>query len=370
MLIYGIVLFLVIVYGIYPYKKHNSRQSKKIFLILSFATMAFVLGLRGNSVGEDTGHYLLVFKYSANVKWTDMLHSGGMRTGYFTDEYGYTDTIENGFLVLAKIVHCFTDNGHVFLFIIAAITCALFAKFIYDNCQKVFFPTFIFLCESMFMFAFNGVRQILAVAIVMQAYTLLKKNKWKKALATIAIAALFHNVALVGIVLFPIAFIKPKKEFKAFKYAIIATVASPFVIVLCQSIIIKFFPRYRLYFTTNYWGNSLGGTAILWLFEFLLILIAYRRKFIYKKKLKGENSFKTACLVLIYLACELMGLRITMFSRVGWFFRSYLMLFLPECEYYFSKKVWKIVKAILIILMLLLYYSYASSSSRNYSFCF
>ena len=63
MIIYVIILFLIIMYSMYPYLKHNSKQSRRIFLYLAFITMTIVLGLRGESVGEDTKHYLNVFKY-------------------------------------------------------------------------------------------------------------------------------------------------------------------------------------------------------------------------------------------------------------------------------------------------------------------
>lgn len=363
MLIYIILILAIGLCGLYPYSQRNSKQSRKIFLFLSFSMMTIILGFRGANVGEDTNHYLNIFKHAQYVKWSDMLHSTGMRTAYFTDQYGYTDTIENGFLVIAKIVHWFTDNGNVFLFVVAGITCFLFAKFIYDNCEKVVFPTIIFLCESTFMIAFNGVRQILAAAITVQAYTLLKEKKWKSAVIVILLASLIHNVSLICIALLPMALIKPKKEYQSFKYAILVAIASPFIVVFAQSIILRLFPRYTAYFSVNFWGNSLGGTTILWIAEFVLILIMYKKKF------KVKDSFKTSCLILIYLACELMGLKITMFSRVGWFFRPYLMIFLPQCKYYFGKKTWRLVQGILIVMLIFLYFSYASTPARTYTFC-
>ncbi len=362
MLIYIIIFILISLYSIYPYSRKNSQQSKRIFLYLSFLTMALVLGLRGGSVGEDTRHYLNIFKHSSNVSWTDIFYSKGLRAEYYTNEFGYTDTIESGFLVVAKIIHIFTDNGQIFIFFISMLTCILFAKFIYDNCESVIFPTFIFLCESMFMLAFNGIRQILAAAITIQAYTLLKNKKWKTAVAIILIAALIHNVSLVSFVLFPIALIRPKKEFKAFKYAIVAATLSPFIVMLFQAVIVRIFPRYTGYFSTNYWTNSLGGIAIMWLLEFVLILVSYTKKF------RIEDSFKVSCLVLIYLAYEFMGMEITMFSRVAWFFRPYLILFLPQCKYYFTRKTWNWIQGCIVILMMLLYLSYAGTSAREYLF--
>ena len=362
-MIYITVFFAITLYSLYPFLKKNGQQSKKIFLFLSFATMSVVLGLRGDDVGEDTRHYLHVFNCASNVKWSQMIHSVGMRTAYYTDPFGYTDTIENGFLALAKFVHLFTDDGHVFLFVVAVITCSLFARFIYDNCEKVILPTYIFLCESMFMLAFNGARQILACAIAVQAYTLIKKKRWKSAAVVLLLAALIHNTALVGVVVFLIMRIKPQKEYKTFKYAIVATIASPFIVLLGQTILVKIFPRYAGYFLTNFWTNSLGGIVFLWIIEFALILIAYRRQF------RTENSFASSCLVLLYLAFELMGLQITMFSRIGWFFRVYLMIFFPSCSAYFTKKTWQLIQFGLMILMFLLYLSYARIPAREYSFC-
>lgn len=363
MLIYIILLIMIAIYSLYVYYEKNSRQSKIVFLILSFTSMAFVIGLRGNKVGEDTEHYLNIFKYAANVKWIDIIHSTGMRTAYYTNKFGYTDTIENGFLALTKFVRLFTNDGHVFLFIVSGITCIFFAKFIYQNCEEVIFPTYIFLCESMFMLAFNGARQILAVSIAIQAYTFLKKKNWKVSIIYILIASLIHNVALVCFALFPIMMIKSKREHKIFKYAIVATIAMPFAIILAQSAIINIFPRYRTYFELNFWTNSIGGIAILWCLELMLIILQYKKKFRY------ENSFSSSCLVLLYLACELVGLRITMFSRVGWFFRPYLMIFFPNCSQYFTKKTWLIIKSVIIVLMFLLYFSYARTPARAYSFC-
>ena len=362
MFIYIILAFAITIISLFPYIKHNSRQSKKVFLFLSFFLMTLVLGLRGRTVGEDTGHYLNMFTHASNVTWTEMLHGTGMRTAYFTDQFGFTDTVENGFLAIAKIIHIFSSNGQVFLFAVSAVTCILFAKFIYDNCDKVIFPTFIVLYESLFMLSFNGIRQLLAVSIVIQAYSLLKKKSVKKAVIVVLIATLIHNVSLVGFMLFPIMLVKQKGEYKSFKYAIVATVFAPIVVMMGQSIIVRFFPRYTSYFSTNYWGGSLGGTTLLWIVELVLVFICYKNKF------KYDESFYLSCFVLIYLACELMGLRVTMFSRVGWFFRPFLVLFFPNCRNYFSRKNWRIIQGVIFVMIFLLFLSYANTPSRDYIF--
>ena len=85
-------------------------------------------------------------------------------------------SMEVGYVLLNKIVRIFTSNAQWILVIIAFTTCYLMAKFVYDNCDRVFLPTYIIFCESLYMQSFNLARQTLAIAIGLQAYTLLKKE--------------------------------------------------------------------------------------------------------------------------------------------------------------------------------------------------
>lgn len=362
MLIYIFTLALVVIYSIYPYTQNNSRKSKKIFLWLSFSTMALVLGLRGSEVGEDTKHYLNVFAYSKNVKWSDMFRNINMRTGYYTDQYGYTDTIEDGFLTLAKAVHLFTNNGQVFLFLIALLTCGLFAKFIYENSEDVFFSTYVFLCESMFMIAFNAARQILATAIAVQAYALLKDRKWIKAALIVLLAALIHNTALICFTLFPIMMVKEERRYKDFEYIAAVLVLAPLSIVLLNPVLVKFFPRYASYFSTNYWTNSVGGIVTLWLAELLLVFASHKYKF------EANDTFQLSCCTLVYIVCELIGLKLVAFTRIGWYFRAYIILFIPGCRSCFTKRIWQPIRFCIAIMLLFLYISYARTDARIYRF--
>lgn len=362
MIVYIILLLFVSICGLIIYRYPHSRDAKILFLFLTFGAMTIVLGLRGEFVGEDTKHYLTMFQYADRVSWKDMMRSTGFRTVWYIDQYGFHDTVENGWLALCKVVHLFSDDGQVFLFIVSALTCGLFAKFIYDNSVSFFYSTVIFMCESMFMFSFNGARQMLAVAITLSAYSALKRRNVKTAILYVLLAALIHNTALVSFTLFPFVLTRQKGSFKKFKYAIVAVILLPFAVRMLNPIISKIIPRYAPYFTNNYWTNSVGGSALLWATEFALIFVMYAKKF------KVDNSFQYSCFALIYLAFELMGLQLSVFGRVAYFFRAYLILFFPCADLYFSKESRKIVKGGIFLLVILLYFSYARSDARMYTF--
>lgn len=361
-MIYIFLLIFVFTCGLILNQNPKSRIARIVFLFLTFGTMTIILGLRGETVGEDTKHYLTMFRYADQVSWKDMVRGTGFRTVWFIDQYGFHDTVENGWLALCKLVHLFTYNGQVFLFLVSALTCGLFAKFIYDNSVSVFYSTVIFMCESMFMFSFNGARQILAVALTLQAYTALKRRKIKTSVVFVLLAALIHNTALVAFALFPFVLIKEKGSYKKFKYAIVVVALSPFVVMMLKTAISRLIPRYTLYFTTNYWTNSVGGSAVLWIAEFALILVMYAKKF------RVENSFQYSCFTLMYLAFELMGLQVSVFGRVAYYFRAFLILFFPCANLYFSNKSRRVIGYAIIILLILLFFSYARSDARIYSF--
>lgn len=363
MYIHIIGLILLFVFG-GIFLNSSWGKNRKYFLVCSFSMMALILGLRSNTVGEDTEHYVDIFLKASGVSWQDMI-SSRFKTVYSIDQFGYKDKIENGFLVITKIIKLFTDSSQIYLLILAGITCYCFAKFIKDNCQDVFMPTYIFMCESMYMYSFNGVRQMMALSIGINAYTLLKGKKIKKAIGLILLAAFIHNSALIYFALFPIFLIKKKNQernYKLFKYSVVACIVIPFLLPVVKIIISYILPRYIPYLTTSYWQAQLGGTIILWILEILLILYMYKQRFYV------DESYNLATLTLIYLMLEGIGLQFTGIGRLALYFRGFLVCFFPVSLSYFRGKNRQIIKLIIYVLLLLLFFSYARTSTRQYSF--
>lgn len=365
MAVYIFLLIYTILFGSVLYFNPGNKKVKKLFCIFTFGMMSLILGLRSPTVGEDTQHYINMFAYAKNVPWSNIISSNnGFRTTWMIDQFGFHEMVENGWLALCKIVQFFTDNGQVFIFLVAILTCGLFAKFVYDNSSDIIFSTLIFLCESEFMFAFNGIRQSLAIAISLQAYTSLKNKKLKTAIFWILIAFLIHNTSLIMLLIFPYMLLNSEDNYKYFKYSIVVGILLPISVIIFKNQIIHFLPSYTGYFLQNYWNSNIGGSTILWGIEFMLIVLMYWKKF------KINDSYLYASFILIYLSCEIAGLNLVLFSRLAYYFRAFLILFFPNALEFFAKKNRLLVKLIISILIILLYFSYASTQARQYSFCF
>lgn len=357
MTIYIIALVLIYVYGVFFLHLYKNR---KYFLTCSFITLSLFLGLRAPSVGEDTLHFVNIFNLSKTFSWGEIL-SGITETVYAT-QWGVDRKIENGYMLLNKVVSVFTTNEQWMIFIVAALTCGLFGRFIYKNTKHVFFATQIFICESLYMNSFNLMRQMLALAIALTSYELLKEEKYKKSLAIFVIAFLFHKSAIVLLVLIPLFWIK--KEQRALKYVAIGGVIINTFIPVISQVVSSMIPRYSAYFNINYWKVTINGTLILWIIEVVICL------YIYRKGIKGKEVFVPVACTILYLSLEIIGLEISSFTRVALCFRSFLILLFPCVIDYLPRK--RIIRqcyvAGVISLLTVAFFSYASSDARIYQF--
>ena len=354
MTVYIIEYLLIVFCGIlYRSKKINGR----IFVIVSFLSMALLLALRANSVGEDTKHFIDIFNYSQHISWDKALLSGVDVT--YSVVYSVALKVEFGFVILNKIIGLFTNDGQWFVAIVAFITCFLFGEFILDNSKDVFFSTYVFLCESLFMSSFNLMRQMLALSIAIQAYTLMKKEKTKCAVMVILLASCFHRAVLVW--LFLILFMKIKNKKKAIKYAAVGLVLINLLMPVIHKIITIFIPRYASYFTINYWETSIGNIAILWMIEIVICALLYRKKL-------DDDNYIPIISSIFYLGFEFMGITMTFLSRIALNFRTLLLLVFPQAEALFTCNSKKIYRFGIMIILAMLYFSYANTSARLYSF--
>ncbi|MGV2804703.1 hypothetical protein GNF85_13655 [Clostridium perfringens] len=355
MLIYILLLIYIFFIG---YIFRIKIKNRKYFLVLAFLVMALIVGLRSASVGEDTLMYIDVAKASKHLSWNEIL-LGFPKSAWSINEYGFSNKIDTLFLLLNKFIMMIFNEPHIVIIICSILTNALFAKFIYDNTDSVFLATLVYLCDSIFMMSFNGMRQCLAISLAIQSHKKFKEKQILKGIFWIILGGLVHQSALIYLLFIPLWFIKNKK--KSLKYILILAIALPNIITFIEKIVSIFSPYYASYLTTSFWSVSLGGTLLLWLFIIIIIIYLLLINF------RNDELYILIYYLLFYLSFEIIGIKFTTISRVALFFRTYLILFIPLAEKYMGKNKIYFNLAILI-LFILEFISYASSPARLYSF--
>ncbi|EMI2316017.1 EpsG family protein [Providencia rettgeri] len=191
MLAYNLIFFLLITLAIA--EKKNLLGNRLVPVLISFIFILLFTGLRGD-VGQDIPNY---------------------KEMYLNYSY-YSDHLELGFYYLILISHFFNLNFTFFIFF----STILFLAFYYYGLYKllgtgyiIFAFLFIF-CDLYMYFNMSGIRQGIALSIVLTSGYFAYRKKTFNFIALILLAALFHKSSIIALLIYPIARLKIKYNFK------------------------------------------------------------------------------------------------------------------------------------------------------------
>ena len=350
-----LVNFTFLIYGC-----KNSRK-RLVWMAFCGAFLALLIGFRGESVGEDTRSYLNIAEYAHNLNWSQVFASFP-KSAYSITDYGggyyYVNKIETLFLAFCKLIADIFNSEQLVLVFMASITVFGFFYFIWENSRNKYFSVYVFLCEFAFMNSFNISRQMMAMSIGINTYTLLRKKKTAKAIVLLLISTMIHTSAIIYALLFFLFWVKDFNKF--LKLIVVGSCIAPFLVPVVKWIVARTFPYYLGYFEQNYWSNSVGGIILIWLVELFMIVITI------VKKVRDREEFVPVACVIIYLALEIIALKISLFMRIALYMRAFLMLFFPNVFLSFNKKSRVLLEIGVWGMLLMQYVSYATQATRLY----
>lgn len=176
------------------------RARRLLFLIIAFGGMFFLCGFRAASVGTDMENYLL--KY-----WEIHYHTWG---DIFTNFY--TERIEIGFALLNKLLDLFTRNPHAIIIASSALFCLGTGRFVYRYLDNDLTAVILLICGGTYLYTFNITRQMIAVALLLNAWGLLTEKKYKASVALFVISMLFHVTSFVFIIAYLFYFLRENRR--------------------------------------------------------------------------------------------------------------------------------------------------------------
>lgn len=207
------------------------------------------------------------------------------------------------------------------------------------------------------MFAFNGMRQMLALAFVVQSYESLKKKRVVQTVIWVALASTIHTSALVFVALLILHLVM--KSEAALKPSLIACLLLPSLMPLFQILTNLVSDQYASYFINNYWNASVGGIVLIWMLAFASLIVVCRKD-------KSHSGRLISSAVGVYLSLSVASLSVSILERVALYAQVFLLLLFPRClETVNEKNQWWYI-AVVVLLLLLLYVSYATSPARVY----
>lgn len=260
---------------------------------------------------------------------------------------------------------------HIYVSFVSIMCVAVFGRYIYKYSKEVVLSFLVYLGMGCYTFLFSGLRQGIAMAMILLCLEQYNKKCYFKTFFFFLIAILFHETSFVLIVYFLVSNIKLNKEL-ILVYTICIYLIIYFRLPIAEAISELYNERYIQRYVSI---ETLSGNFIFILIFFLFYIFLYRKE-LQKNQLNKTISFHVFVIMLVIQAFASFAYSFTRLNLYN--VQAFFTLIIPEI---FEKKQWyycfgkinifiRLVLYILItILMLFLFYRHLSEEHLlEYSF--
>lgn len=265
----------------------TKSKGRKILLFFSGALIFLFIALRDPSVGSgDSQAYINFFDRAAHAEtW---------------EQFSGSNKMEIGFQLFVFALSRVFTSSQMLLVVTAAFFAYSVCFFIYRNCEDATLGIVLFITICGMTFYMQGMRQAIAMSIGLFAYECIKKRLYFWFGVLVMLASLFHQTAVVLVVLFAVRFLK--FNFKSF------ALSSAFVAIFFLNIerLISFANElFERDYSSVYEGGGYIATAVHFLI--LVFALAFHRD-------TRKNNDET---MLLYVALVGAVIYITRYFGVG-----------------------------------------------------
>ena len=318
MIVYIVLFSIINLMGFFIFGKGVSMRRNRLFLFASFIPIFLVQALRSYNVGSDSLTYYFAF-----------ISINSNSTGYIVD------TWEPLYIVLNKLIGAFTNNPQ-WLFVVSSLLIDIgVIIFIFNNLEdgkSAFWPVFFWFVCTCFFNSMNTLRQQIALSIVVNIYTILRKERTKRAYiasaSLLVVGMLFHTMSIVAtLYMVPFLFYWDKKQDLLF-----ASLLAAALVVLSSTLVsyaLIVFPKYAKYVDTFYFdeaGMSLYNLAMIMVNVIFLIEVFVTSDYnAYSRNIVFPLSFFAIMSITIYIVKA----KIFIVGRLVYYFDFFEILFFP-----------------------------------------
>lgn len=341
---YIVLIIIIVLLDVILKIFYKNNDCGKKFLNIAFLVLFLFLALRSENVGTDLLTYKNFFNYNASFKLSKLLQ-----------------LFEPGYSLYSYFIYNLTGgNFRVFIIITAFLTLIGPYHFIKNYSKNYFLSVIAYICLNYYLFTFSGLRQSIAVSLLLFSIDYIKDKKLFKFLIINAIACSFHKSSMV----FLPAYFLEKLNMKR-KYLPIAL--SVYMIIFFLRVTITECFTNLFYETYNLVETPKGGGILLVVYLCVYIFITYYKDTIIKTNEKHNllyNLFSFGIIFQIFATVEANANRATLYYVIP------LVSLIPLCEDCFVKENRKLVNILFSIILIAYFILNLEKSSlvSNYSF--
>lgn len=272
---------------------------------------------------------------------------------YFIRDDFLAGRFEPGYSFLNLLTQKLWDNPQAIIIVTHLIIMILAYKSINKYSINKSLSAFLFVFGFFYFVSLNGIRQYIAVMIILYGHMYLYKNSKKKFVISVIIASLFHYSAVITLIMLSIKNFKIKKKHIVTVYSLILVfnVFSNRIIPLIFDLIndIPFINKYSVYqaFLASDVSSKPYDFIVYSLILALSFFVSDKVDFIYKQ----YNLYKNILLVTVFL--KGLALQFHLIDRIGIYFSIFIIFLIPIVFEELRLKYKKLIKFIMMIMFVL-----------------
>lgn len=287
-----------------------SKEAKKFALPAIMAVLFFFMAFRARSVGADTSNYVWLFV------------SHGMSYGSLAEVWASKGDITALYDAYAWIVYQLFPYEQAILVCNSLIICVGVYLFISEFSETEIFSVLIYVLSFCYFFAFNGMRQSVAAAIVLMALVCMNRRQYLPEIILLVVAVGIHQTAIfMGPVVVASHLLRNSKRYRV-TYIFVCCLAIGLVIRILYEPLFNVFSGMFSHFSMYSEGSSpyatsdatQGRQAILYMVIGLFMFVATRLPSISRSICLDDRS---RVLWLIGSLCIGMGIFCTDFELLA-----------------------------------------------------
>lgn len=311
----------------------NGRQTMKnnFFAFLSAVPLFIISAFRYN-VGADYGSYKIYFNTILST-WK-------------------TNNVEIGFNYLTIIINKVFNDYNWFIIITSFIFIFLVFKAIYQQSDNPTFSIFLFVATQYYFASFNGIRQMISIAIFIYSIKYIKNRNLKKYLLWIISASFIHYSSIIFLPLYFLygVKIKPKIQIIILSTTVFfkTSIRYLFLHIISSS-------KYMKYIGSQYDDTNVGVITIF--VELAVLILAWL--FYSKNDRDDQKQYDFFCnLKMISVMFSLLDGVIPLISRLKWGFGFTTIFLIPLIIKRIDNKKIRFLISLLVIIFYSVYIIY------------
>lgn len=311
-----ILLVLAVTLFLFSIDKNNYRIVTFLLAFIFLGGTFLLSAFRAETVGSDTIRYVDFFRsfFYIDNPWDIISNT----------------RFEPGYSLLNYVISRFSMNYTVFLFVSALINLLCTLYFYKSNCDNKYSWCLLWFVSGLYYWSWTAVRASLAMSFIYIFADDVLKNKKKRSLFWLFLAAMFHYSSLVCSILL---LLRSKIFNRLIENKALLAVFFLFLAVFMNQIM-SFIPEAynQYYFDSEYGEGPVRIASIVdFIFNFLFyILVAWKTPLIWDKQ--KEVQF----LYFLLIGTSFLGLIFNPFNRIESFFIPFGIVYISNSFKYLS----------------------------------